>query len=90
MNASEYSKLSCEVHKTLRFCRTAWKDHDSAELYTSTNEKDACLPERLGKAASVLRQGKTFFRVYRESRELRVRNFFEDAWRSGALWSHKT
>ena len=43
-----------------------------AESFTSTDEKDACRPERLRKAASVLRQRRTFARVDQEGRELRV------------------
>ena len=39
-------------------CRIAWSNDDCAESFTSTDEKDACRSERLGKAANVLRQKK--------------------------------
>ena len=42
-----------------RSCRIAWSNHDRADSFTSTDEEDACRSERLGKAASVLRQKNT-------------------------------
>ena len=53
---------------------------DRAESFTSTDEKDACRSERLRKATSVLKQGRTFPRVDQEGRELRVWCVPERAW----------
>ena len=55
-----------------RSCRIAWINYDRAESFTSTDEEDARRSERLGKAASLLRQRRTFLRVDQEGRELRV------------------
>ena len=52
-------------HRT-RSRRIAWSNHDCVESFTSTDEKDAGRPERLGKAAIVLRQGRRLLRVDQE------------------------
>ena len=46
----------------------------------SPDEKNACQSERLRKAASILRQRRTFLRVDQEGRELRVWCVPECAW----------
>ena len=58
-------------------------DQDRAESFTSTDEKDACRSERLGKAASVLRQRRTLPCVDQEGRELCVSGVFPNV--RGAL-----
>ena len=75
-----WSSVGQSAKHCTRSCRIAWSNHDRAESFTSTDEEDACRSERLGKAASVLRQRRPFLRVDQEGRELRVWCVPECAW----------
>ena len=70
-NAALEASLRTTDHRT-RSCTSVWSDHDDAESSTSTDEKDACRSERLGKATSVLRQRGRLLRAGQEGREPRV------------------
>ena len=67
-----WSSVGQSAKHCTRSCRIAWSNHDRAESFTSTDEKDACGSERLRKAASVLRQRRRLLRVGQEGREPRV------------------
>ena len=80
-NAALEAQLVSQQNIATRSCRIAWSNHDRVEPFTSTDEKDACRSERLRKAASVLRQRRTFLRVDQEGFvELRVWCVPERAW----------
>ena len=53
---------------------------ESVDERASTDEKDGCRSDRLGKATCVLMHGRRLLRVSQESREIRVGSVSETAW----------
>ena len=62
-NAALEAQLISQQNICTRSWRIAWSNHDCAESFTSTDEKDACRSEKLGKATNVLRQRRTLLCV---------------------------
>ena len=79
-NAALEAQLVGQQNIAQGLAELAWSNHDRAESFTSTDEEDACRSERLGKAASVLRQRRTLLCVDQEGRELCVWCVSKCAW----------